>query len=101
MHFLLEPIQIVTALTIVLMLLGLVAAHRICSILRVRHVEQWRELGAPAIFTNFSLGIQWKFSSFIWMSRYRSLNDRSLNRLGVAVKLDAIALVICLGILAM
>src|SRR3989338_4712195 len=59
-------------------ILGIVLYHKFISLLKENHVEKWRELGFPTLFTNNSINNNLKILSFLKNKKYLDLNDTRL-----------------------
>lgn len=56
------------------------------SRLRRKHRGYWEQLGSPTLIINSSVRSQFRSMRFVWLSKYRELNDAFLARLALALK---------------
>jgi len=88
--------DILTWIAIVLCFTVITLMSRFFRVLRKRHKATWMTLGEPTAVYNFSAAIQWKVNRFLWRRDYKQLADPMLDRLGVAIKILMVAIVLTL-----
>lgn len=73
------------AAVLVLFVIGVATGYLFNRHIRTHHPSAWRDLGEPS-FWNRSIKSDIRWLRYVWKSGYRSLGDKTLNRIGGRLK---------------
>lgn len=90
------PIQITGSIVAFAMLVGGIASFRLLRLLRLRHIQTWRDLGEPIILLNTTLQNQRSLSAFVWTAQHKDLGDPRVRRQVLLIRTSAIVTVVLL-----